>query len=351
MSSVRKIAKEVGVSVATVSRALNHHPGVKHSTREAILEAANRSNYAPSIGKRPTDVIGLVYPTDPVQAEYGAFESSILTGILRGVNEQRFDVTLINLARDKAPEESYTAFFSRKGVRGVIVRTIDTSPVVAEGIAGEGFPSVAIAEVSDSPGFNYICGDSRADATRAIEHLIRNGHTRIAIGHHVVLDHDHRDRLDGYREALARHRIPLDDRLVLAMPGTARGGAMTIDKALQLKDPPTAIFLTAPLMTIGALHRCLELGIHLPDELSIVGVDDAEVRKTTFPQFTAICQDATLLGLEAARWLTRRLKGVSGPTFRERRPTTFEINGSSGEAPSHPVRLMADGQLVRATIA
>lgn len=348
MSSVRQIAREVGVSVATVSRALNHHPGVKESTRRAVLEAADRASYTPRTGKRQTDVIGLVYPTDPVEAEYGAFESAILTGIMRGIDEQRFDVTLINLGRDKRKNETFSQFFTRKGLRGVIIRTVDTEPRLAEAIAAEGFPCVAIAEVSSQPNLNYICGDSRLDSVRAIEHLIHNGHRRIALAHHTVLDHDHRDRLEGYKEALRSHGIEIDPELVQAAPGTLRGGSRAIDRLLAIKSPPTALFLTTPLMTVGALHRCLELGLHVPNDLSIVGVDDAQVRKSTYPQFTAVCQDASQMGLEAARWLTRRLSGLGPAEFRVRRPTMFEVNGSTGPAPSKPAFIRPNGEVVPA---
>lgn len=349
MSSVRQIAREVGVSVATVSRALNHHPGVKESTRRAVLDAAVRASYIPRTGRKQTDVIGLVYPTDPVEAEYGAFESAILTGIMRGVDEQRFDVTLINLARDKRENETFSQFFTRKGLRGVIVRTVDTTPRLAEAIAAEGFPCVAIAEVSSQPSLNFISGDSRPDSIRAVEHLIHNGHKRIALAHHTVLDHDHRDRLEGYKEGLRSHGIEFDPSLILPTPGTLRGGSMVMDRLLRLPSPPTAVFLTTPLMTVGALHRCLELGLHVPKDLSIVGVDDAQVRKSTYPQFTAICQDATQMGLEAARWLTRRLKGLGPPTFRVRRPTMFEVNSSTGPAPHEPASMLLNGTVVPAS--
>ncbi|MFT5422354.1 MAG: LacI family transcriptional regulator [Phycisphaerales bacterium] len=348
MSSVRKIAKDLGISVATVSRALNNHPDVKEATRQAVLDRANQTGYAPTLGKRLTNIIGLVYPTSPVRADYGAFESAILAGILRGVDEQRFDVTIINLSRDKRENETYTQFFMRKGIRGVVVRTIDTEPRLAEAIAEEGFPCLAIAEVGTNPKLNYICSDSRADSVRAVEHLIMQGHRRIALGHHVVLDHDHRERLEGYLEGLQKHGIPVDESLMFSVPGTIEGGSACVDRMLRLEDPATAVYLTTPLMTMGALHRCLQHGLHVPDDLSVVGFDDAEVRKTTFPPFTAVCQDAQMMGLEAARWLTRRLRGLADEKFREKRPTYFDINRSTGHAPKKPARLLPDGTVVRA---
>ena len=124
MSSVRRIAKEMRVSVATVSRALNNHPEISPDTRERILKAANEIGYFGTVGKRVTTNIGLVYTSD---ARFYEYDAVLMAGIVRGVGEQRFDVTIINLERDKADGETYTQFFMRKGLRGVILRTLAQS--------------------------------------------------------------------------------------------------------------------------------------------------------------------------------------------------------------------------------
>jgi LacI family transcriptional regulator len=346
MASVRKIAKEVGVSVATVSRALNDHPEVNLETKQKIIDVANRMGYVPSMSKTPSNVIGLVYPADPVRTNFGDFESAMLAGILQGINEQSFDVTIVNLDRDKLPDESYTRFFRRKGVRGVILRALSTLEI-AEEIADEGFPCIIVADRSDRAGLNYVYADSRADSTRAVEHLIFQGHTRIALGAHTVMDSDHRDREAGYLEALDKHGIPIDQDLIVPLHSSPEAGAATIERVLQLDDPATAIYFTTPLSTVGALHRCLELQIHVPQEFSIVGFDDSEVRKRTFPPYTSVCQNAEQLGVEAARWLTRSLNDAKPTNLRIRHSTRFEINGSTGIKPTHPIRLRADGVVLR----
>lgn len=346
MASVRKIAKEVGVSVATVSRALNDHPEVNVMTKQRVIDVANRMGYVPAMSRTPANVLGLVYPADPVRTSFGDFESAMLAGVLQGINEQAFDVTIVNLSRDKQAGESYTRFFRRKGVRGVILRTLST-PAVAEEIAGEGFPCIIIADRSDLPGVNYVCGDSRADSVRAVEHLIYQGHTRIALAAHTLMDSDHRDREAGYLEAMAKHGLEVDSDLVVALPSSPEAGAETINRVLGAESPATAIYATTPLTTIGALHRCLELGVHVPNEVSIVGFDDSDVRKRTFPPYTSVCQNAEQLGVEAARWLTRALNGSAKNEFRVRHTTTFEINGSTGMCPPKPVRVRSDGTVIR----
>jgi DNA-binding LacI/PurR family transcriptional regulator len=346
MTSVRAIADRLGISVATVSRALNNHPGVSEDTRRRVLRAADRSGYRPSVGRRPTNVIALAYPHEPVRADFGAFEAALLAGVLEGVSERRFDLSFINVTRDKHPDESYDQFFNRKGVRGVLVRALD-DPSMAEEIAEEGFPMVLVADRSDRPEVSFIDSDSRGTSRAAVDHLIALGHQRIGLAVHAVPDSDHRDREAGYRAAMAAADLPIPESLIVRAPASPEGGAQMLDTLLSQAEPPTAIFFTNPLSTVGALHRCLELQIRVPKDLSVVGFDDADIRSRTFPRFTAVCQDARSLGLEAARWLTRVLSEEAAGIFREIRPTTLSILESTSVPPVAAVRLESDLRVAR----
>ncbi|HBU43640.1 MAG TPA: hypothetical protein DEB57_12325, partial [Microbacterium sp.] len=272
-ASIRELALELGVSTATVSRALNNNPSVSEETRTRVLELADQAGYMPRVGQRFRNVVGLVYPSNPVTPEFGSFESALLTGVMKGLDADRYDLALIDIQRDRAKSESYTQFFRRKGVRGVIIRPVSPEPTIADAIADEGFPCVMVADRSDHPNIGFICSDSGRDSFRAVDHLVHLGHQRIALVCHAVLDSDHRDRVEGYRRALAEHGIERDESIELFLPASMEGGAQAIDRLLSHENPPTAIFITNPVPTVGALHRCLELGIRVPDDLSIVGFD------------------------------------------------------------------------------
>ncbi len=343
MSSVRQIAKRVGVSVATVSRALNNHPEVHEDTKAKILQAANRAGYSPTIGKRLTTVIGLVYPGDPVRPVYGDFESALLAGIMQGVNEQKFDVKMVSIERDKALNETYTQFFMRKGLRGVVIRSFEATRRVCEEIAAERFPHLVVADHFDDPGVNYVWCDSRVDSQRAVQHLIQLGHRRIGLVVHAVHDTDHRDRMLGYKEALREAGIAIEDDLIVEIVANFEGGTKAVNRLLNLPEPPSAIFFTDPIATLGGMRRCQELGVCIPSELSIVGFDDSDIRQHVFPAFTAVCQDARRLGFEAALRLTRSLSGQSGVKLRETFPTMFEINQTTGQKSSACIRILPDG--------
>ncbi len=347
MSSVRQIANELGISVATVSRAMNQRSGVSEATRRKVLELAQRHHYKPSMGRKPTNVIGLVYPEEPVKSDLGDFEASLLAGILRGVYEKKHDLAFISAARDKHPDETYTQFFHRKGVSAILMRSLGDTSLVEE-ITNEGFPVLLVADRSEDPAVSYIDSISHDTSRKAIEHLIGLGHKRIGLAMHNIVDTDHQDRESGYRDALHDAGLPIDESLIVRAEANTAGGEIMLTRLLELENPPTAVFFTNPMSTIGALHKCLRLGIKVPKDLSVVGFDDSVTRHQTYPRYSAVCQDAISLGVEAARWITNAAQSETPPPiYREVRPTTFEALETTSYVSVAPVRIGTDGQLVR----
>ncbi len=333
MASVRQIAREAGVSITTVSRALNNDPSVHPKTRKQVIAIANRRGYAPSVGKRVTTQIGFAYTQEMTIAH--PYDSAVLEGVVRGLEEQHFDLVILNLQRDKRQGESFTQFFMRKGIRGVVIRTMAATRGLCEAVAQEGFPHVVVSERFEDGQVNCIDCNSLPDSQRAVEYLLALGHRRIAFGMHNVPDRDHLDRFDGYRQALEAHDIPFDPMLVFRQPFTLAGGATVIEMIMSLANRPTAVFFADPLLGIGAAKKAHAIGLRIPDDLSIIGFDDTDMRFAVHPTLTAVCQDARMLGYEAALWLSRSINGsVNGELLRKTIPTFLEINASTGPASS-----------------
>jgi DNA-binding LacI/PurR family transcriptional regulator len=330
MPSVRAIASKLKLSPSTVSRVLNNYPDVDESTRERVLSCINELGYVPRIGRRITNVIALAYPDDLVRSEYGSFEPALLSGIMRGLEEQHFDLKLLSLRRDKGPKETYTQFFLRKGIRGVILRCSRYNRAVLAEIAEEGFPAVVVAAEFDDPRINFVRGDSYPSSRQAVEHLIGLGHRRIGLVVHNVPDTDHADRRRAYDDALFCKGIKLDPSLVMELPASVQSGEQAVDTLLGLPEPATAIFATNPMTALGLMRRAQERGIVVPRDLSVVGVDDSDVRMHVWPRLSAVTQDASAIGLEAALWLTRSITlGGTKATCRRTLATSFEVNGTT----------------------
>jgi len=340
MASIRKIALRAKVSTATVSRVLNGSADISEETRKKVLTAARASNYVGAVGRRVMTNVGLVFAAT---TEFCPFDQILMSGILRGLEEQKFDVTIVNLERDKRPGENYTQFFMRKGLRGVLVRSPLRSRSVCEAIAAEGFPQVVIAERFDDPAVNYIATASGEGTRRAVEHLIQLGHRRIAFAMHHELDSDHAERLEGFEQAMAATGLTIEENMVIRLVADFQGGVSALNELMSLPRPPSAIFFADPMPAIGAIRRANYVGLRVPEDLSIIAVDDSRVRMDVFPPMTAVIQSVVNLGFEAALWLTRRLVHNVKEPLRQVLPARFEVNGTTAAAPERVIRVLPDG--------
>ncbi|QQE11283.1 LacI family DNA-binding transcriptional regulator [Planctomycetota bacterium] len=328
MPSVREIAKHSGVSISTVSRVLNNHKDIAPETRQKVLFAANEIGYKPASQKAvDSKLIGLVYFSSQYDQQIGAYDATLINGIMKGLKEMKYDLAIVDISQDKSPDETYTQFFHRKQLHGVILRTTPESKHLAEAIANEGFTSVVASDRFEHPNVNYIGYDSSSDSKRAIAYLINLGHRRIALGICNTMTDDHIDRYEAYCSALSENDIELDDSLVIRLISDIKSGESAVNQLMALPDPPTAIYFTNPLSTLGGLRRAHELGINVPNDLSIIGFDDSDARHMAYPIFTAVCQDAEDIGFRSAHWLTHHLNRTGVPKkLREAKSTVFEVN-------------------------
>jgi len=341
MASLKAIATKARISMATASRALNDHAEVDPRTRERVLQVAQDLGYrTPSERKVDAGGIGLVQAT---RSGFYDYDALILKGMIDAGSQCRFDVTWIDMARDKVDSESYTQFFRRKGIRGVVLRAFGDSRHVVESIASEGFPSVAIGEKFDGPDISWLRISGLTASRHAVEHLIALGHKRIALVMHSRPTADHADRAAGYRAAMAGAGLDVREDDVLSIPVGPTAGAVAINRLLSMPVPPTAVYITDPEVTVGAINRCHDLQIRIPDDLSIVGFDDGQIRRTTWPRFAAVCQESWRLGAEASAWLSRQLSGSNQPPLAMELEAHFEVLQSTGVPPVKQIRVLPDG--------
>ncbi|MEQ9460908.1 MAG: LacI family DNA-binding transcriptional regulator [Phycisphaeraceae bacterium] len=346
MSSVREIAKQVGVSAATVSRALRGHPGISSVTRRRIVSAANRAGYSRARSDvTETMMIGFA-STSPTPA-LSLYDCMLLNGVRRGLAGGGFEVQLVDLHRDKPAGETYTEFFERRRLRGVVVQSDTEHRAICHAIHAEGFPCVVLAEEFDEPEISFVCCDARGEIAQMVDHLVQLGHTRIGLAVPEHQDHDHANRVVGYREALREHDLELDASLVVRISPSREGGGHAINELMSRRQPPTAIFVTDPYPAIGALCRTLEVGLAVPGQLSLVGFDDGQMRRQVYPLLTAICQPTEQIGFLASQWMVKRVAGAVDEPLRRVLPATFEVNQTTAVPPEKVVRIQPDGSPFR----
>jgi DNA-binding LacI/PurR family transcriptional regulator len=345
MTTIRRVAQKAGVSIATVSRVVNGSTAVAPELRDRVLDAVSRCGYAPTTGRRSDTSIALVY-TGPFSVG-SPYDAACLDGIISAMVEGDYDLKITNLRRDKSPKETYSQFFFRKGIRGAILRSTSADREVARLIGDEGFPAVVVGDRFENPRLAFAYNESSTASAEGVEHLISLGHTQIAFAANDTDDGDHIDRLEAYRNVMGQHGL-YDPQLEFRVPAHRLDGAQLMRKMLSLNSPPTAVFIADPLTACGAINEARKLGLKIPEEMSILGVDDSDSRFSVSPTMTAICQDSRQLGRLAfemlVRWCNLKTPGEQGSFGR----AWLEINHTTARAPVKPVRIMPNGERLSA---
>jgi len=340
--TIRQVAENAGVSIATVSRVINNSSAVTEEVRARVLDAVNQCGYVPNVSRRTTSFLALVY-SGPFSLG-SPYDSALVEGMVQASDTTNLDLVILNPLRDKRTDESYTQFFLRKGVRGVVLRSTVEGRPICEKIADEKFPAIVLGDHFEHPSLSFVYADSVKSSRQAVEHLITLGHNKIAFATNEIEDGDHIDRFTAYSEALKAHRLKVDKSLVFHVPAHRPNGAQLLRNMMSLPEPPTAVFITDPPVAVGLINESRNMGMEIPADLSVVGFDDRDARNYVYPLMTAVCQDARQLGYAAFSELARTVEAGNGAQPSSCVSTCWlEINNSTGQPPAQPARILPDG--------
>jgi DNA-binding LacI/PurR family transcriptional regulator len=314
-TGLKDIARELGVSVATVSRALADSPEVSAETREKVWAMAEALDYLPnlmarSLRSRRSKVVGVI--VENVSHEFGA-------QIVRGIHDQLvrsgYQMLLSSASGDAADEQAAVATLLERSVDGLIVA--DAVHHLAEGPAPElttsQVPLVYINRRLATPGAAcYVEPDDVHGGYVATEHLIGHGHRRIAYIAGPPAWQPSWDRLDGFRRALADYGLVYDESLISWGDWTLDSGYSATLALLERAQPPTAIFVANDVMAAGAIDAARERGLALPDDLALLGYDGREMSRYLRPALTTVTKPTYELGRTAVGLLIDRIMRLSG---------------------------------------
>jgi LacI family transcriptional regulator len=331
-----------------VSRVLNSSGVVSEDARHRVLEAASKLGYN-LLRRAMANYIALAYTgRSSVNSPY---DVAILEGMFAGADESNFDISLMRLQLDRKSGETFSQLLQRKGVRAAVVRTNAETRGICRELVQEGFPFVVVGDCFKGEPINYMYCDSRPTSAQAVEHLISLGHRRIAIAMSHVEDNDHNDRLAGYERALSNHDIDVDPKLIYRVWAKRPNGAQVIRHLMSIPDRPTAIYIADPLVAVGAINQAHEMGVKIPQDVSIIGFDDTDSRNNVFPTMSAVCQDTRQLGYEAVRGLAQILSNEASTPIQKALPTWLELHQTTGCAPVDPLRVLPDGSRVPSSMS
>lgn len=309
----RDIAREVGLSQSTVSRALRGDPRVAPETLARVREAAERLRYVPDAAARSlssgrTQTVGVV-----VADIANPFYPEIVEVLHGELLHEGYATVLLNepLGADLARQ------LRGRTVDGLIVVAATLDATFVEQLPQMGIPLVLLNRYVDGAAVDRVLSDNVAGGALAVEHLLGLGHRRIGLIAGPANTSTARDREQGMRAALARHGVAFDEALRREGSFTHHSGHQHCIELLRLPQPPSAIVCASDVVAFGALDAAKRLGARVPDELSVIGYDDLAMAGWEAFALTTVRQPLTQMAKRAVRVLLERLERGASPPQRE----------------------------------
>ncbi len=301
--TIRDVAKAAGVSATTVSRVFNHSELVNSKTQKEVRAVATRMGYRPnataqSLSQGRTQAVGVIVP-----APHGEFFSEIIRGIDE-VAQEADHYLLISSVHYSVSESAAALDALRSRVDGLLIMTthVEAQKNFLTGTELD-VPVVFMNSAMGDSSYNAFEIENQAGAYAATRHLIERGHTRIGIILGPRDSHDVRERIAGYRAALAEAGLDPDAQAVIEGDFTQASGYAAGQDILALDPIPDAFFSCNDYMAIGTMAALQEEGIRIPDDIAIAGFDDIPSARYTTPSLTTVRVPVYDLGRQAAERL------------------------------------------------
>jgi LacI family transcriptional regulator, galactose operon repressor len=329
--TIRDVADEAGVSIATVSRVLNGRGDVAPETRELVARVirargyvANRSARGLSAGR--TGLVGLLLPLI-----YPVYFSAIVAGASEALEEHDMRVVLSPTGHEHDRERVQMDRLMHGLTDGALIVLPEESNEELARLLESGFRFVVIdPRWRLDGGVPSVSAAHAFGADQAMQHLLGLGHRRIAAitGNRGWIATE--DRLRGYHAALAAAGILAGPELVVDADFEIDGGMNATNQLLNLREPPTAIFAFNDNLAIGAMRAAEARGMRVPDDLSVVGFDDTEYATIVTPRLTTVRQPLAEMGRTAVSLLMRLLDGQRFETLHTELATRLVVRESTG---------------------
>lgn len=306
MVTIYDIAKHSGYSIATVSKALNNK-SVSEKAKKTILKSVEELHYTPNSSARTLAtnkswMIGVVFGENLGIGIAHPFFSQVIEGFKKHVELYNYD--LLFVSRHMGLQQETYRHLQHRGVDGLVVIQSFGEDEVQN--IDRAIPTVYIDRPTDEPGTVY--SDNRAGSRLAVNHLVENGHTKIAhiMGHQT--NYAGLERAKGFKQAMKDHGLPVrSEYMVDGGYFSQAGGREAMIRLLTLEDKPTAVYAAGDEMAIAAVKVIKEWGLRVPEDISVIGFDDIQLAQHIDPPLTTIRQDKELIGQQAAIMLLDKI--------------------------------------------
>ena len=302
------VAKLADVSVATVSRIINNQGGVRKETEDRIVQAIKELNYIPnavarSMVQKETKAIAVIIPDIR-----NPFFSELVSSIEKKALEKDYFTTLSNSNDSKVIESKIVKHIIQRGVDGVIVTTADEEGHQLKPLFDANIPVVAVDRILKNYQVDTVIIGNREGAYEAVQHLIKEGHQKIAIIRGPQDTTPGIERYKGYKQALKENGLKESSEWIKDGDFREQSGYDLTKQLYRLKDKPTAIFSSNNLMSLGVIRALKELNWKLGEEIAFIGFDDLEIATFIKPELTTVSRPMKQIGEVAFDLLYKRMQ-------------------------------------------
>ncbi|MBN1269194.1 MAG: LacI family DNA-binding transcriptional regulator [Kiritimatiellae bacterium] len=333
-TTIKDIAKIVGVNVATVSRALNEKPGVSPELRRQIAKKAAEMNYLPhgqarGLVTQRTETVGLMFDIETGAFLSNPFYGEVLAGIESEMRVRNYSLMFASAADQEILSLNQLPKFAvEHRVDGILIVGSLEAHVIRL-LRDVDLPFLMIDYHLPNEHIDAVVADNRRGGRLAAEHLIKLGHRRIAFVGGGPLDHGNfAERLEGYREALAAASIPYKEELVQG--GAVEAGYDSMLKVLERAPDVTAVVGCNDANALGAMRAVRSRQMSIPEEISVVGFDDISAAAEAWPPLTTVRVDKRAMGRAAAQRLLQKTESKEpSPPYETVFPTEIVVREST----------------------
>ena len=331
--TLKHVAKETGLSITTVSRALNGFDDVASETKAHIQATANKLGYSPNLSARRlktqrTDAIGLILPSENPRFS-DPFFGELFSGIIEQCSTYGLELNVTTLTSAENFEDVYLNYMRSRRVDGFILLRLEREDARIQLLQENDFPFVAFGRNENNNSFAYVDEDGKQGIRQAVDHLVELGHCRIAyIGEPKKLYKAHQ-RSQGYFEGLAANGLSVDPELIFEGNFRQRSGSAGAFHLLGMPNPPTAIVAANDLLALGVISAAQELGLTVGKDISVTGFDDIMLSEFVSPSLTTLHQQAYDMGVTMCKHLVTVINGeASSPPQTVLQPSLVKRNST-----------------------
>lgn len=307
--TIYDVAREAGVSMATVSRVVNNNPNVKPQTRKKVFEAIERLGYRPNavargLASKKTTTVGVVIPD---------ISNMLFSEVARGIediaNMYHYNIILCNADKRKEKEIKVINTLLEKQVDGLLFMGGAVTDEHVQAFRTSSVPIVLCATRDETNQYPYVDIDHVQAAFDAVSALAQAGHRNIAMISGNLQDMNNGySRYMGYKEALDKNDIPFLEEYVRVGNYRYDSGIESMRYFLELEQRPSAVFVANDEMAIGAIHAIQDSGLRVPEDISVISVGNSRIASMVRPKLSTVAQPMYDIGAVSMRLLTKLMK-------------------------------------------